>query len=136
MKFLTRPTAGRMPTQWKRRKKRLTRKMARKTIKKMTKKLRKMIRRKHLDRESIIITTLTFLKTMYSLTFIIMSKTICLQVMNILEWNMLLSHKDGKTFMLMPMLKLTVKKMKNQRISQKEKWILSYTISLLTTYHH
>jgi len=110
--------------------------MARKTIKKMTKKLRKMIRRKHLDRESIIITTLTFLITMYSLSFIIMSKTICLQVMNILEWNMLLSHKDGKTFMLMPMLKLTVKKMKNQRISQKEKWILSYTISLLTTYHH
>jgi len=41
MKFLTRPTAGRMSTQQRRKTKRMTRKMKRKTIKKMTKKIRR-----------------------------------------------------------------------------------------------
>jgi len=50
-----------------------------------------------------------------------------------LKWNTLLSHKDGKTYMVQLKLKLMLM-LKNQSVMLR--WILTCTISPLIIYHH
>lgn len=152
MKFLTRPTAGKMSTQQRRKTKRMTRKMKRKTIKKMTKMRKKMIRRmtrRMMIRKTIrrmirkrrnpsikgdITTTIVMLpREMLTHGFANMSTITFHQVMNTDQWSMHLCKQDGKTCMLMPML--TLKNKKEQEILLREKWILMFTISPLITSH-